>query len=133
MKIIHIERFQFFDINPIKNSKGENAYPDCDGCIWYEVYDKDRDKWFYFMQPFAKGGQRYKTGATEEEIRNNRANIWGWDGDRNAPTLSPSFLCEDRGIRVHLLINKGKIDICSDSNVVVGEVPIIDEEAYNHS
>lgn len=140
MIIIHVENIQFFDIHGIKDSKGNNAYPGCDGAVIYELYYPDGvalpvpgkqpaiHHWSYFMQPFALGGHRLKPGATEEEIRKNLANIWGWDGNRELPTLTPSFAGHDErmGAKVHLHLVKGQIQLCPDSNVTVGEVPKVD-------
>jgi len=121
--------FQFFDTNRINNSNGENAYPTCDGCVWMEVYEQENGIWYFFLYPFAKDGPKFKPGSTEEEQKNNRANIWKWDGNRNNPTITPSFLCEDRGVRVHITISNGQINLCGDSNVVLGEVPKVDLES----
>jgi hypothetical protein len=139
--IIHVDKVQFFDTHAIKDSKGNNAYPGCDGAVLYELYYPDGvdlqgpntpkpnlHHWSYMMQPFALGNMRLRPGATQEEINDNRANIWGWDGNREAPTLQPSFLCDDKlmGVKVHLFLVKGQIQLCSDSNVTVGEVPKVD-------
>lgn len=139
MIIIHIKDFQFFDIHPIKDSKGTDAYPGCSGAVIYELYYPDGvnlgtpekpiiHHWSYMMQPFALGGQRIKPGATEEEIKNNLANIWGWDGNREAPTIQPSYVCDDKrmGARIHSFVVKGQLQLCPDSNVTVGEVPLVE-------
>jgi hypothetical protein len=48
---------------------------------------------------------------------------WEWDGDREAPTLSPSFLCERPAhtipFRLHLYFRKGKVELLGDSTVVL--------------
>ena len=48
-------------------------------------------KFRYLAQPFHRGGQRLYRGATAEEIAENRANVWAWDGNREAPSLTPSY------------------------------------------
>lgn len=79
----------------------------------------------YEMQSFARDGPKTKPGATPEDIANDRANIWGWDGDTLHPTLTPSFLGPEtdkkgnviRPFRIHLFLTKGAISLCSDSTV----------------
>jgi hypothetical protein len=106
--------------------------PEADGYAWYEVeHDAPgevahmadgstrRDvAYTYMAQPFALGASR--------EDKNGRI-MWGWDGDRTAPTLSPSFDCRApaeprRGIpahRAHLFLVRGRVELCSDSTVVL--------------
>jgi hypothetical protein len=42
--------------------------------------------------------------------------IWGWDGDKENPTLDPSIGCDslEDGWLVHIFIRDGDIDPCSD-------------------
>lgn len=43
--------------------------------------------------------------------------VWSWDGDREAPSLTPSFLQYDP--RAHLYLRKGKIELLGDSVVTL--------------
>lgn len=94
----------------------------CDGVVWYEIKCPD-GRYHFMMQPFRKGAAGdFKTPSGE------RKHCWGWDGDWEHPTLTPSFLCEtwdplldgnkENHVRVHLFLVKGKIQLCGDSNVV---------------
>lgn len=74
----------------------------------------------YERQAFARDGPKKRPGATEEDVREDRANIWGWNGDRAAPTITPSFLgFKHRPYRVHLFLTRGEIVLCDDSTVVL--------------
>jgi hypothetical protein len=55
----------------------------------------------------------------------NGQHVWSWDGNREAPTLTPSYLCEGGpfAARVHLFLVAGKIRLCPDSTVVPWESP----------
>ena len=91
--------------------------PGIDGQVVYEIaYPNGR--FSYMAQPFARGAAH-----TQVEGRS----VWAWDGNWEAPTLSPSFLCIEgdptleglnaQPVRVHLFLNAGKIQLCSDSTV----------------
>ena len=67
--------------------------------------------------------QPFKQGAS---FQIDGRNVWSWDGDRDAPTLRPSFglgLNDPRPDRViaHLHLTKGKVDLLGDSNVVLAQ------------
>ena len=82
---------------------------DSAGLVWYEItYPDDRGN-SYMLHPFALGRAKVE----------GFANSWDWDGNRDAPTLSPSYVCEDKtyGVRVHLFLRAGKIELCADSTV----------------
>ncbi len=80
------------------------------GFIVYEIAYAD-GTFSYMVQPFSRGGA--KVDGFDK--------AWEWDGNRDAPTLSPSYVCEDRmtKARVHLFLRAGKIELCSDSTVRV--------------
>lgn len=99
-----------------------------DGAVWYLILGEPAErvvcdrhpgrKHHFERQPFARGGPTHRPGATPEEIAANRANIWGWDGNTEAPTITPSFLAaEGRPYRMHSFIRAGKLDLCGDSTV----------------
>jgi hypothetical protein len=49
----------------------------------------------YERQAFRLGTSGQRFNATPEEIASNRANVWGWDGNREAPTILPSFVAAE--------------------------------------
>lgn len=72
----------------------------------------------YLSQPFHSGGQRHYKGATAEEITENRANVWAWNGNKEAPTLTPSYYFLGRNDpkkrypdwpAVHIFVTNGRI------------------------
>lgn len=68
-----------------------------------------------YFQPF-KRGNSYQTSEGR--------NVWGWDGNKEVPTLSPSWLIEwanPKEFRVHLFFQNGKINLLSDSTVTLEE------------
>lgn len=101
-----------------------------DGAVWYLILAGPNDRvvcgthpkrtHHYERQPFARGGPTHRPGATAEEIADNRANIWGWDGDTERPTITPSFLAtKGRPYILHSFIRGGKLDLCGDSTVTL--------------
>lgn len=113
---LRIERIQWFDTNPIKWYESEDlVYPDCDGAVCYELVLDDGEV-VPLLQVFARGSSR------DLVLRGGgNAIAWGWDGNREAPTLTPSYLAEQPNrFRVHLFLQAGKISLCSDSTCVVG-------------
>lgn len=152
---LQVDRVQFFATHPIRNGDGSDAYPDCDGAVWYLQLEACGDDprceiacaahpaqhHSYYMQPFARDGPKHRVGSSPEEQKQDRANIWGWDGDKVAPSVMPSFLVPgykegDRVLiggqvsimsfraRVHLFLRAGRIELCSDSQVVVAPDPV---------
>ena len=103
------------------------VYLGVDGAIEYElittrtteeIEEQKNEYWtgnpweLSFYQPFSAKGQ----------IQVNGRNVWKWDGNREAPTLTPSWLCDmsygkGKNIRIHLLFTRGKIALLGDSNV----------------
>lgn len=82
----------------------------------------------YLSQPFHSGGQRHYKGATPEQIAENRANIWAWNGDRAAPSITPSYLFEGhthaKGLypdwpRIHIYLTAGRLVNCGDSDATI--------------
>lgn len=91
----------------------------CDGVVTYEIRMPEGHRFplYYMLQPFVLGAHRQDATG-----RISMKNLWGWDGNRDAPTLSPSFACEDNRegclpVRVHLFLKAGRIELCSDSTV----------------
>ena len=91
--------------------------------MWYEIvwpdHSEEHPRIGYMLQVFSK------KGSFVLETPGRKDNVWAWDGNRDAPTLAPSFLCEYPGaqppVRVHLFLNAGRISLCSDSTVQVAE------------
>lgn len=77
----------------------------------------------YERQAFRLGTFGHRLNGTPKEIQNNQANVWGWDGNKDAPTLSPSFLGHRDRYLIHLFLKAGRIDLCGDSTLVVATDP----------
>lgn len=134
---IRLQRFVVFE-DPAEDGK-RHGCPAADGVAYYEIIvlrpaapcvegcggPSEPHTHHYERQPFSRSGQRHYEGATPTEIANDRANIWAWDGNIEAPTLTPSFAGPEtskdgvvvRPFRVHLVLRAGKIELCSDSTV----------------
>ena len=102
--------FQWFDVNPILCADGENCYPNCDGVVFYEIFGNyhmvdNEERIVYLQQLFSKGGLSSVDGK----------NTWSWDGNRENPSLNPSFLWADG--RLHLFVRNGNLDILGDTTV----------------
>ena len=93
-----------------------------DGCVMYEVNDADGTEYpnTWPRQPFSKSGSFQIGGKID-----NHHNVWAWNGNKEAPSLTPSFLCEwNRSFRppnspnyvVHIYLVDGKI-VNSGGNV----------------
>lgn len=85
----------------------------------------------YERQAFRRGGFGHRLDATPAEIADDRANVWGWDGNEATPTLSPSFLALDvkngtqlRPYRMHSFLTSGRLDVLSDSTVMLHPSPV---------
>lgn len=78
----------------------------------------------YERQAFRLGGFGHRLDATPQEIAEDKANVWGWDGNRDAPTLVPSFRAEKgRPYLFHSYLKQGAIELCGDSTVVLVPQP----------
>lgn len=79
-------------------------------CAVYEV-TRDDGSTFEMRQPCAVG-PGYYTAA--------RQPVWGWNGDMERPTLTPSFLCQlENGTRLHWFLTGGRIQPCGDNGAEV--------------
>ena len=97
--------FAFYDEHPRVNPDGKPIETKAEGEVWYRIVDGERAH--HFIQQFRKG----------DLIRNKDDidNIWSWDGNRENPTIRPSFLVPD--YHFHCYVTNGKIDVLSDSRV----------------
>jgi hypothetical protein len=100
-------RTQFFDVEPIQpggNVPAAELYPGADGMVDYECEweGSAADHKFHVQQPFARAGS-FRAA--------NGQHIWAWDGNREAPTLSPSFKAEfgADGPEIHIHFQQGRI------------------------
>ena len=90
--------FQFYDEHP-------DRIANCDGRVWYEYADS---RIVYSHQLFSREGSAQVNGM----------NVWAWDGNRDAPTLRPSYrVTVGDGQVLHLHVTEGKLDILPDSNI----------------
>lgn len=48
----------------------------------------------------------------------NKRNVWAWDGNKEFPTLTPSFKLVGAHV-VHLFFTRGTINLLADSTVVL--------------
>jgi hypothetical protein len=85
----------------------------------------------YERQAFRRGKSGHRANASAEDIANDHANVWGWDGNQEAPTLTPSFLALDakgdrvlRPYRMHSYLTKGRLDVLGDSTVQLHPNPV---------
>lgn len=101
-----------------------------DGAVWYLILGEPKEgvtcpihpgrEHHYERQAFRLGGNGYRLDATDQEKQEDKANVWGWDGNREAPTILPSFLAaKDRPYLMHSYLTAGKLALCGDSTVVV--------------
>jgi hypothetical protein len=109
-----------------------------DGAVWYLILSPCHDQpcnhvcashprmvHQYERQAFRRGAFGHRLDATEEEKRTDRANVWGWDGNQDAPTLEPSFLArEGRSYVMHSFLRAGRLELCGDSTVVLHPDPV---------
>lgn len=112
-----------------------------DGAVWYLILSPCEEcktnpehhcckahpgmKHHYERQAFRLGNHGHRLDADDEMKATNRANVWGWDGDREAPTITPSFLAaEGRPYRLHSFIRSGQLDLCGDSTVTPHPRPV---------
>lgn len=104
-----------------------------DGAVWYLILGAANEAvvcsvhgprtHHYERQAFRRGGPGLRPGATAEEIAGNKANIWGWNGETEAITVSPSFLAaEGRPYRLHSFLTRGALELCGDSTVVLSSL-----------
>lgn len=150
--IIWGDRFQVYHDKDAPNGEGASVYPGVDGAVEYEVtitrsledlkgenacsfeeYErltqeerheiKTINPYVYTLQ------QPFKLGPTIT-LRDQDGHpryVWGWDGNRDAPTLVPSFLSDEgmingeQGTRIHLFFTGGKINLLGDSNVEMAD------------
>jgi hypothetical protein len=64
-----------------------------------------------YVQPFSQK-PHYQTPEGK--------NVWQWDGNREAPTLTPSFALDSgMGWKAHLYFTAGKIVLAPDSTVTL--------------
>lgn len=78
----------------------------------------------YERQAFRRGAFGHRFDATPQEIADDKANVWGWDGNTAAPTLAPSFLAvAHRPYRLHSFLTAGQLQLCGDSTVTLHPNP----------
>ena len=97
--------FAFYDEHPHFNPDGKPIETKAEGEVWYRVMDDKMTH--HFIQQFRKGDLIHN----KDEIDN----IWFWDGNRENPTIRPSFRVP--AYYFHCYVTNGKIDVLSDSHV----------------
>jgi (2Fe-2S) ferredoxin len=97
--------FAFYDEHPHINPDGKPVETKAEGEVWYRIVDGERAH--HFIQQFHNGDLIPSIGDI--------GNIWSWDGNRENPTVRPSFLIPD--YHFHCFVTNGKIDVLPDSRV----------------
>ncbi|MEM3857517.1 MAG: DUF6527 family protein [Thermoprotei archaeon] len=97
----------FFGDNYLIDKYGQPLLKGVDGFALYlvTVEDDGGGKEYEIFQPF----------KLHEACQINNRNVWSWDGNKEAPTLTPSFLYHDQDVRIHLFLKHGKIELLPDS------------------
>ena len=94
----------------------------------YNVHIEGTTDWYYsdISQPFSSKGS-YET--YHEITRPNalpmriRELVWAWNGNRDSPTLTPSFLVDIGAMgKLHLYVKDGKLDILPDTTFICKDV-----------
>lgn len=85
-----------------------HGYPTTTLSVEFEV-TRDDGTTFPLCIPIVKGAHATIAGRP----------IWGWDGDRAAPTIEPSIRSDFAGKRFHCFIRRGVIDPCGDSQLII--------------
>ena len=135
---VQIERI-FFDKNEKEGTDGGVLYVILSECEQCKTDPKHHSctghpgmTHHYEMQRFRLGASGHRLNATPGEIADDRAHVWGWDGNREAPTLRPSFLGMEndkkgrriRPYRMHSYLTSGRLEILADSTVVLHPNPV---------
>lgn len=100
-----------------------------DGAVWYLILGEPNPDvvcsvhpqrtHYYERQAFRFGKHGHRLDATPQEIADDCANVWGWDGNRSHPTITPSFRAQDgRPYHLHSYVRNGQLILCPDSTVV---------------
>jgi len=106
--------FQFFDTDPMYDDNDQRLYPGADGIVWYKVFHGCGV--LYLHQLFKKE----LIISSEGDKPTSCSYDWSWDGDRENPTLTPSFLWSEG--RLHLFVTHGNLDILPDTTVKCDKV-----------
>lgn len=113
---LHSYRFQFFDVEPYLNMNGKPTFGFAIGAACYVIRQniEGSDEWYdiHVYQPFSHNGEMGFYEDTGISFL-----TWQWDGDRDAPTLTPSFLYEFSAGKLHLFVKAGKLEILPDTTV----------------
>ena len=114
---IAFRKIRWFDKEPFTDYMGRTMFPNCEGMVVYTIRvvgkeSPDFNHEYDLYQPFSSRGQ----GRCEN------GNVWGWNGNREKPTLSPSFKATFGKEEIfHIFFREGKIVDAGSTNV--GTVP----------
>jgi len=88
--------------------------PTIEGAAFYEITLPD-GRVTCMIQPFDR--------AARNADRKDKRLVWNAEGEWDALTLTPSFLCRDpgHGLLVHLFLTAGRIVLVGDSTVRLAE------------
>jgi hypothetical protein len=104
---------------------GRSSYPGVDGAVEYEITQELSKEELATKKSITTNPysftiyQPFKAGTTS---KSNDFNVWAWNGNKDKPTLTPSWLLNwssgnNPAIRIHLFFTDGKINLLPDSNV----------------
>lgn len=115
-----------------------------DGAVWYLILMPCTERpcthicqahpqmdHHYERQAFRRGSHGHRLNATDKEKQDDCANVWGWDGNEQQPTVLPSFLAMEtnkegkriRPYRMHSFFKQGRLELCGDSTVTLHPAP----------
>lgn len=147
------DRFQCFYDKDAPDHNGASVYPGVDGAVEYEITQEyNSEELAKVLKPGERAATEAEldklreSNAPHEEFAKigiinpytttnfqpfsqkgthqiDGRNVWAWNGNREAPTLTPSFLMDygkrngEQMTKVHLFLTDGKINLLGDSNV----------------
>ena len=100
-------RFRFFDEEPLLDENNNpTEFPLVSGGVEY-IFEIQRD-----------GSEPYRSLVTQGFAPHQNVMAWEWNGERENPTLTPSFLLDwGDGNKLHLHVKSGKLDILPDTTI----------------
>ena len=130
---IRVKAIEWGDQFLLWSNEDKPVYPGVDGAVRYELKFYRTDEEIaeirktspdfenpyvcdLYRQPFSRKGPYQQEHPA--------SHVWGWDGNREAPTLTPSFMLSgDPAFKVHLFFQAGKINLLPDSTVTLEGTP----------
>ena len=110
-------KFQFFDEEPLLDMNDKPTFGNAIGAVKYtfkiNIEGRDEDYEHIIYQPFGED-----TSTQFYEDSGASFLVWGWDKNRENPTLNPSFLYDTPPAgKLHLFVKHGNIEILPDTTM----------------